>query len=80
MFFITGNIDYLPVDEVLVFNNSVSKYTKTVSLISDTLIENTENFALILTTEDNSVTVGSNATVVIHGIQYIVCKFLTFFL
>ena len=66
MFFITGNIDYLPVDEVLVFSNSVSKYTKTVSLESDTLIENTENFALNLTTEDNSVTVGSTATVFIN--------------
>ena len=66
MFFITGNIDYLPVDEVLVFSKSVSKYTKTVSLINDTLIENTENFALNLTTEDNSVTVGSTATVFIN--------------
>ena len=58
--------DYTAVDQMLVFTNSTREHTVSVSLRSDTVVENEEDFMIELTTDLMDVTVPDAVNVTIN--------------
>ena len=58
--------DYAAVDQMLIFTNSTRERTVSVSLRSDTVVENQEYFTIELTADLMDVTVPDPVTVTIN--------------
>ena len=62
----TATFDYVPTNGSKVFNGSTSRQCAEVTIINDSAVENSEDFTISISSDDNAVQFGvSVATIVI---------------
>ena len=65
MCIVTGGADYTPVNETLTFSSATQTICINIMINDDTVVENDSIFDVVLSTNDDSITVKNNLSQVI---------------